>query len=107
MHKVTCAAIMLPLAAVPALAQANPTQRGTIVNPVPPDVVKEFAPTGTLRAAINYGNPVLVQRSANGSLSGITVDLARELARRLDLPLELVPFETAGKVFEALKADTW
>src|SRR5207253_6447676 len=32
---------------------------------------------------------------------------ARELGRRLGLPLELVPFDAAGKVFEALKAGAW
>ena len=76
-------------------------------SPVSPDIVKEFAPTGTLRAAINYGNSVLVQRSASGTLSGITVDLATELGRRLGVSVTLVPFDAAGKVFEALKIGAW
>ena len=64
--------------------------------------------TGTLRAAINFGNPVLAQRaSATREPEGVTVELARELARRLNLALELVPFEAAGKVFEALKTNSW
>jgi polar amino acid transport system substrate-binding protein len=83
-------------------------QKGPAVSQAPPDFVKDFAPTGTLRAAINHGNSVLVQRNAaTGALSGITVDLAHELARRLGLPLELVPFDAAGKVFEALKTNAW
>jgi polar amino acid transport system substrate-binding protein len=73
---------------------------------VPPDVVKEFAPTGKLRAAINLGNPVLAQGTREAP-RGVTVDLARELARRLGVTLELVPFDAAGKVFEALKAGAW
>ena len=74
----------------------------------PADVVKDFAPTGRLRAAINYGNSVLVQRnSATGELSGITVEIARELGRRLGVPVDLVPFDAAGKVFEALKRGAW
>jgi polar amino acid transport system substrate-binding protein len=77
------------------------------VNAASSDVVKEFAPTGTLRAAINYGNSVLVQRSASGELSGITVDLATELGRRLGITVTLVPFDAAGKVFEALKIAAW
>ncbi len=72
------------------------------------DIVKDFAPTGRLRAAINYGNSVLVQRNAaTGELSGITVELARELGRRLGVPVDLVPFDAAGKVFEALKREAW
>lgn len=72
-----------------------------------PEVLKEFAPTGTLRAAINQGNTVLAQKGRNGEALGITVDLARELARRLDLPIELIVFDAAGKVFEALKRGAW
>jgi polar amino acid transport system substrate-binding protein len=74
---------------------------------VPPDVVKDFAPTGTLRAAINQGNTVLAQKGPNGEALGITVDLARELARRLNLPIDLITFDAAGKVFEALKRGVW
>jgi polar amino acid transport system substrate-binding protein len=70
--------------------------------------VKEFAPSGTLRAAINLGNTVLAQKdAATGAPKGITVELARELARRLGVPIELVTFDAAGKVFEALKRGAW
>ncbi len=68
-------------------------------------VLKELAPTGTLRAAINLGNSVLAQKDqATGSPKGITAELAHELGKRLGVPVELVPFEAAGKVFEAIKA---
>ena len=74
----------------------------------PADVVKDLAPTGRLRAAINYGNSVLVQRNAStGELGGVTVELARELGRRIGVPLDLVPFDAARKVFEALKRGAW
>jgi polar amino acid transport system substrate-binding protein len=78
------------------------------VSNAPADVVKDLAPTGRLRAAINYGNSVLVQRNTStGELSGVTVELARELGRRIGLPVDLVPFDAAGKVFEALKRGAW
>ncbi len=71
-------------------------------------VSNELAPTGTLHAGINYGNPVLATRdSKSGELRGVAVDLARELARRLALPIELVGFDAAGKMFEAVKAGGW
>jgi polar amino acid transport system substrate-binding protein len=73
---------------------------------VPPDVIKEIAPTGTLRAAINLGNMVLAQGTPEAP-RGITVDLARELAGRIGTSLELIPFKAAGKVFEALKEGQW
>ncbi|WP_433166121.1 transporter substrate-binding domain-containing protein [Kribbella sp. CA-247076] len=61
----------------------------------------DLAPTGVLRASINLGNPVLAQGTPEEP-AGVTVDLARELARRLDVPLELVCFDAARKSFEAL-----
>lgn len=68
----------------------------------------DLAPTGTLRVGINYGNPVLAKRDpASGELSGVAVDLGRELGRRVDLPVELVGFDAAGKMFEAVKSGGW
>jgi polar amino acid transport system substrate-binding protein len=63
----------------------------------------ELTPTGKLRAAINYGNPVLAKRGLSGP-EGVSVDLAREAARRLGVSIELVTFPAAGKVVEAVKA---
>ena len=74
----------------------------------PSEIVREFAPTGALRAAINLSNIVLVQKDpASGALRGITPELAQELARRLGLPVEFVVFASAGKVFEALPSGVW
>src|SRR5262245_61005276 len=90
-----------------ALPETN-CQRGRIVTPAPPEVLKDFAPTGKLRAALNLSNIVLVQKdAATGEPKGITPELARELARRLGLPLELVIFTAAGKVTDALKDGAW
>lgn len=61
-----------------------------------------FAPTGRLRASINLGNPILAGRNAAGEPAGVSVDLARELARRLGLELELMVFDTAGKSVDAV-----
>jgi polar amino acid transport system substrate-binding protein len=80
------------------------TKEAESVSSAAPEVVQDLAPTGRLRAAINLGNMVLAQRDeAGGEPKGITVDLARELARRLGVPVELVSFDAAGKVFDALK----
>jgi polar amino acid transport system substrate-binding protein len=47
---------------------------------------------------------VLAQKDpATGRPKGITADLAHELGRRLHVEVELVPFDAAGKVFEAVK----
>jgi polar amino acid transport system substrate-binding protein len=68
-----------------------------------PDVLKDLAPTGTLRASINLGNIVLAQGTPDNP-GGVTPALARELARRLGVPCALTCFDGAGKAFEAMKA---
>lgn len=76
--------------------------------PAPAAVVKELAPGGKLRAAINFGNPVLAQRdAATGEARGVSVDLAKELASRLGVPLEMVFYDAAGKVTAAAKSNAW
>ncbi len=64
-----------------------------------------FAPTGRLRASINLGNPILAGRDDAGGAKGVSVDLARALAERLGVALELVVFDTAGKSVDAVKAE--
>ena len=67
-------------------------------------IVSELAPTGTLRVAINLGNMVLAQQDpATGEPRGVTAELARELGKRLDVPVAFSLFDGAGKVFEAVK----
>jgi polar amino acid transport system substrate-binding protein len=68
-----------------------------------PQVVADLAPTGKLRAGINYANAVIATKdSATGELRGVSVDLMRELALRLNVPLELVGFDFSGKLTDAL-----
>jgi polar amino acid transport system substrate-binding protein len=70
----------------------------------PAAAVSELSSTGKLRAAINFGNPILATRGPGGEPRGLSVDLAREAGRRLGLPVELVLFNSAGTVVEAVKA---
>lgn len=71
------------------------------------EALRDLAPNGKLRAAINTGNAVLAQRGASGELKGVSVDLARELGRRLGVPVELVPYDAAGKVAGDARNDKW
>ncbi len=68
-------------------------------------VLKDLAPTGKLRISINLGNIVLAQKNAvTGELGGVSVELARELGKRLNVPVDYVTFDAAGKAFDALKS---
>ncbi|MDP1026835.1 transporter substrate-binding domain-containing protein [Sphingomonas sp. KR1UV-12] len=66
------------------------------------DVVREIAPGGVLRVAINYGNPVLAQKGKNGQAAGVSAALARALAKRLQTKIEFRSFDSAGDVVAAL-----
>jgi polar amino acid transport system substrate-binding protein len=64
----------------------------------------EVAPGGTLRVGLNYQNFLLVSADgADGEPRGVAPDVARELARRLGLSIEWLRFDTAGKLFDAVK----
>ncbi|MDQ6212805.1 ABC transporter substrate-binding protein [Achromobacter insolitus] len=67
-----------------------------------PKLVSTFAPTGRLRASINLGNPILAGRDASGAPAGVSVDLARAFAQRLDVPLDLVVLDSAGASVETV-----
>jgi polar amino acid transport system substrate-binding protein len=69
------------------------------------DVIAALAPTGKLRASINLGNPILANRGPDGLPIGVSIDLAREFGRRLDVEVELVVFDSAGKSVEAVTAE--
>jgi polar amino acid transport system substrate-binding protein len=63
-------------------------------------LVADLAPTGALRASINLGNPVLAQGTPEEP-AGVTVDIARAVADRLGVPVQLLCFDAARKSFEA------
>ena len=69
---------------------------------LPMDIPGDLAPTGSLRASINLGNPVLAQ-GTQGMPSGVTVDIANELGARLRVPVQLLCFDAARESFEAMK----
>jgi polar amino acid transport system substrate-binding protein len=71
-------------------------------------VRSQLAPTGKLRVGINYGNPVLAKRDpTSGEVRGVAVDLAHELGTQSGLPIEVLAFESAGKMFQAVKTGAW
>lgn len=80
---------------------------GASAQSVSPEVLKDLAPTGKLRAAINFGNSVLAQRGPEGQPMGVTGDLSRELAKRLGVPVEFVTYDAAGKVFDDVANNKW
>ena len=97
---VTALALVNSLAACTTMTNTSADQNNNA------NVVRALAPDGRLRAAINFGNPILANKDAKtGEPVGVSVDLARELGRRLNVPVDLVTFTAAGKVVEAVTAN--
>ena len=66
-------------------------------------VMRDIAPTGTLRAVINLGNPILARKDdSTGEPVGVSVDLAKAFAAKLQIPLALIPVDSAAKSVEAV-----
>jgi polar amino acid transport system substrate-binding protein len=80
----------------------------TAMPPVSDAARRELAPTGKLRAGMNLSNTLFTQKdAASGELRGVAVDIMRELAQRLGVPLELVVHPTPGDVADAVDRNTW
>ncbi len=66
-----------------------------------------LAPTGKLRAGMNIGNNLFTRQNEAGELFGVSVDLMQELAKSLDVPLEMVVYQQPGQVADDAVNDKW
>jgi len=73
-----------------------------------PEVVRQLAPTGVLRAGINLSNFLLVTgKTADGDPVGVAPDMAKAIADHLGVGLKLVPFTGPGLLADAAVDDVW
>jgi polar amino acid transport system substrate-binding protein len=69
-----------------------------------PALVAQLAPTGTLRAAINLSNFLLVSsRGPNGEPQGVAPDMARAVADAIGVPIRYLPFPKPGELADAVE----
>jgi polar amino acid transport system substrate-binding protein len=62
---------------------------------------------GRLRVGINFGNVMLAAKTPDGRPRGIAPDLTEEFARRLNVSLEVVSYDSAGRMADGAKAGEW
>lgn len=72
-----------------------------------PEAQQALAPTGKLRVAFLSAPLYVVKDPATGELKGQAVDLGKELARRVGVPFEPVPYANAAAILSGAKSGEW
>ncbi len=71
-------------------------------------IKKELASSGTLRAAINLSNFLLVSgRLTDGAPDGISPDVAKQVAAKIGVPCQLISYDRPGLVADAITKNEW
>jgi polar amino acid transport system substrate-binding protein len=102
----------------PMLNQSLPHVAGLVLGlsfvmamPANADALRdEIAPTGKLRVAIGIspaGGAFWSTRSEAGGYVGVPVDLGKEMAAQLGIPVEYVAYPNSGKITDAASTGVW
>jgi polar amino acid transport system substrate-binding protein len=70
----------------------------------------EIAPTGKLRVAIGIspaGGAYWSNRTESGGYAGVPVDLGKEMAAQLGVPVEYVAYQNSGDITDAASKGVW
>jgi polar amino acid transport system substrate-binding protein len=90
--------LMISAASLSALVAVGPAGAAS------PEVLRELAPTGALRAGLAFApalTPVFVTRDAAGEGHGVARDLAEAMANKLGVPVTFTLAATTGALAEA------
>lgn len=75
------------------------------------EAIKQLAPTGKLRVAVAVGPAAsalwCVRDPATGKARGVPVELGTALAQSLNVPVELVEYDSSGKIIAAANGNAW
>ena len=70
----------------------------------------EIAPTGKLRVAIAIspaGGAFWSTKNESGGYAGVPVDLGKEMAAQLGVPVEFVAYQNSGQIVDAVSTGAW
>jgi polar amino acid transport system substrate-binding protein len=74
------------------------------------DLKSEIAPTGKLRVAIGIsaaGGAFWSNKNESGAYVGVPVDLGKEMAAQLGVPVEYIAYPNSGQITDAASKDAW
>ena len=79
--------------------------------PASADALKdEIAPTGKLRVGIAIspaGGAFWSTKNETGGYAGVPVDLGKEMAAQLGVPVEFVAYQNSGQIVDAVSTGAW
>jgi len=82
-----------------------------IAGPARADALKnEIAPTGKLRVALGIspaGGAYWSTKKETGGYAGVPVDLGKEMAAQLGVPVEYVSYQNSGRITDAASKGAW
>ena len=97
--------------ALPRLVGLILASSAALAFPAAADPLKdEIAPTGKLRVAIaisSAGGAFWSNKSEAGGFSGVPVDLGKEMAAQLGLPVAYVAYQNSGEITDAASKGAW
>jgi polar amino acid transport system substrate-binding protein len=97
--------------ALPRLAGLVLVVAVMIAGPARADALKdEIAPTGKLRVAIGIspaGGAFWCTKNQAGDYVGVPVDLGKEMAAQLGVPVEYVAYQNSGQITDAASKGAW
>ena len=93
MRKISCSIPLLAVSCCGAYAQ--------------PAMDTEIAPTGKFRVGMNANNSTLTISNADGTVSGLSVDLGRFIAGRLGVAFEPVLYESSSPFTASFGKSEW
>jgi len=74
------------------------------------ELLDEIAPTGKLRVAIaisTAGGAFWSNKTDSGGYTGVPVDLGKEMAAQLGVPVEYIAYDNSGQITDAVPKKTW
>ena len=96
---------------MPALAGIALMAAMMIAGPASADALKdEIAPTGKLRVAIGIspaGGAYWSTKTESGGYAGVPVDLGKEMAAQLGVPVEYVAYQNSGQITDSAGKGNW
>jgi polar amino acid transport system substrate-binding protein len=87
--------LLLAMLGSPAVSQAQQS------------VSAEIAPNGRLRVGFQTASPILAKRAADGSVSGVVVDLGKYVADRLGVAFEPVAYANQERYTQSFGMGEW